>query len=522
MTEIAPIPVIDIFAGPGGLAEGFASLKSHYGTNTYDIALSIEMDTHAHETLSLRAFFHSFPHGAAPVDYYSHLRGEISRQELFHRFPTAAAHALNRAWRAELGKVDNSLVDNRIRGALGSRQMWVLCGGPPCQAFSVVGRSRTGGIRDEDERVYLYLQYLRILAVHRPPVFVMENVKGLLSSRVNGGDHFAKILDDLRNPGKVLSVKDNPRDGYTLYSLVTGAADQPGSRRQTRDFIVKAEDFGIPQSRHRVIVVGVRNDFAESSIPRLTHCTSMVPLNSVLDGLPQLRSGLSRHEDGQSQWKSAIEEVANYSFMRSVRSEHERHIRRTILGALAHSSHFPSGRGGEFVRCQASIRYRPDWFLDPRLKGVCNHTSRPHMVPDLHRYLYSTAYAKTYGRSPEIRDFPPELYPKHKNIAKALATGHFEDRFRVQMADRPCTTITSHLARDGHYFIHYDETQCRSLTVREAARVQTFPDNYFFCGPRTQQYRQVGNAVPPMLARAIAEVIWSVLTKRDPSVIASM
>ena len=129
------------------------------------------------------------------------------------------------------------------------------------------------------------------------------------------------------------------------------------------------------------------------------------------------------------------------------------------------------------------------------------------MDTDLERYLFAACFAKVHGKSPNLHDFPDELNPDHKSAG----TGNFSDRFRVQVAGEPATTITSHISKDGHYFIHYDGSQCRSLSVREAARIQTFPDNYFFCGPRTSQFHQVGNAVPPFLALQIARCVWNIL-----------
>jgi DNA (cytosine-5)-methyltransferase 1 len=175
-------------------------------------------------------------------------------------------------------------------------------------------------------------------------------------------------------------------------------------------------------------------------------------------------------------------------------------------------------RGAEFLSYPASLakhsQLEESWFLDNRLAGVCNHTSREHMPSDLHRYLYAACFASAREKSPRLCDFPKELLPDHENVLDALKTSNFADRFRVQLWGRPSTTVTCHIAKDGHYYIHPDPGQCRSLTVREAARLQTFPDNYFFCGGRTAQYAQVGNAVPPLMARDIGRIVWNILRPR--------
>ena len=147
------------------------------------------------------------------------------------------------------------------------------------------------------------------------------------------------------------------------------------------------------------------------------------------------------------------------------------------------------------------------WFDDERLRATLHHETRGHIPEDIGRYLFSSAFSRSYSRSPKLDEFPDFLQPAHKN----RDSGHFSDRFRTQLSGRPSTTVTSHISKDGHYFIHPDPGQCRSLTVREAARLQTFPDNYLFCGSRTKQYHQVGNAVPPYLAWQIAKAVYKVL-----------
>jgi DNA (cytosine-5)-methyltransferase 1 len=154
-----------------------------------------------------------------------------------------------------------------------------------------------------------------------------------------------------------------------------------------------------------------------------------------------------------------------------------------------------------------------DWLEDERLDGVAQHEARRHMTSDLERYAYLAHVALSSGKAPKLKDLPVELLPNHRNASRADAP--FADRFRVQRWDEPSTTVVSHIAKDGHYYIHPDPSQMRSLTVREAARLQTFPDNYLFVGNRTQQFHQVGNAVPPLLARQIGLVVASLFASRD-------
>ena len=521
------IPVIDLFAGPGGLGEGFSSINDA-GARLFDIKLSIEKDINAHKTLQLRSFTRQFPLNKLPNQYYDVLKEtnlverDKKLEELYMSYTTQFKVASSEAWNAELGsdKYPESLIDKRIKKAIDTNKDWILIGGPPCQAYSLAGRSRVGGINKKDHRVYLYRQYLRIIAKFHPAVFVMENVKGLLSAKVGRQSVFNWIKRDLINPSKMFSEFDSPK--YKVYSLSTEpeSYDKEGHPVYSKDsdFLIKSEEFGIPQKRHRVILLGIRDDI-DIKPDILKSNDSRIDLESIIGDLPKIRSGLNRTfvesftsggkkkriykkvEDNFESWRTLTE-----GYRDKVLSSYE------FKGYQISSKKKSLNIGSEYIECKTPSKKNPlnGWYADPNLKGVCNHISRTHLTQDLMRYMFSSLYATKYKRFPRLNEYTEhseELLPDHKNAG----TGKFADRFRVQLPNEPATTITSHISKDGHYFIHYDSEQCRSLTVREAARIQTFPDNYLFCGSRTAQYHQVGNAVPPFLAYQIAQIVKKII-----------
>lgn len=503
------IPIIDIFAGPGGLGEGFSAFIDGDNGAPFQIKLSIEKDVFAHQTLILRAFFRQFVKSGIPAEYYAYLRGEISKEDLFNKHLKQYENAKKEAWRIELKSGNREKVKKRVSQALNGADKWVLIGGPPCQAYSLVGRSRMiGGNKKKyvrDRRHVLYKEYLQILADLQPPVFVMENVKGLLSSQLKKQSTFGLIIADLKNPLGVTRMGSTALLGYDLYSLST--KKNPEQDYAPEDFIVRSEEYSIPQARHRVFIFGVRSDLMQINVPILERQDKQVFIEDVIGDLPTLRSGLSKELDTPERWRSAILSIKSAGWLDAVSPE----MRDAIIKAL---DSIPENlhRGGIFLKTPASPQEHAEWYIDSQLQGICNHETRGHIVDDLHRYFFASVFTRLHDhRSPTLADFPEDLLPKHKNVKKALSSSMFNDRFRVQAESKPSTTVVSHISKDGHYYIHYDPAQCRSLTVREAARLQTFPDNYFFEGTRTKQYHQVGNAVPPLLANKIADIVHAVL-----------
>lgn len=517
----SPFAVIDLFSGPGGLGEGFAApSRRDASRRDFRIALSIEKDAAAHRTLRLRAFLRKFPSGP-PDEYYEFLDGSTSREpDWTTLFPKEWEEARRETPHVALGTdTAATLLRSRIRvihREHGDRT--VLLGGPPCQAYSVAGRARNAGnpnydIRT-DSRLSLYREYARILGRLQPAIAVMENVRGILSARYDNQSVFEDVMHTLQSAG-----------GNSRYKLFT-LSPETGMRSWSdgldpRDFLIRSEKHGVPQRRHRVFVVCIRSDIAselpENMFPKLEPQEDSVTVKDVIGSMPMLRSRLSRGDTPRT-WQIAVERAHELvsSHLPEMPATQENKFRSTLKLArdTAIGESLPY-RDETAIRATDSIASCPrelgDWLCDKNLTRPPNNETRGHMDRDIARYLFAAVYARTLGRSPRSADFPDELAPYHMN----WMTGKFTDRFRVQLADSPASTITSHISKDGHYFIHPDPRQCRSLTVREAARLQTFPDNYFFHGGRTQQYVQVGNAVPPYLAWQIAEQVSKTLRHRN-------
>lgn len=503
--------IVDLFAGPGGLGEGFASI-TRKGLAAFRIGISIEKETSAHRTLTLRAFLRDYHarHDNLPHEFINFHAGRIPEPDWSKVDADAWNLALNETRALELGtEAATKALDDAISRLRKTFDETVLIGGPPCQAYSLVGRARSKGKKDYvpelDDRHYLFREYIRVLERLRPAAFVMENVKGMLSSTIESRLVFDMLMEDLSSLGT------GRGHHYELRAIrVENGKASLQEAVQPSDFIVRAETFGVPQRRHRVIIIGIRSDLAtKASNASITISRKARTVNEAIGTLPALRSGISRSRDDATEWRNQVASTAQQQASFHKGKDNGLHeMFSAIAGkmqkdapALRMASDLPRNYG-------ASKDELLHWLERPELRAVAQHETRGHMVSDLGRYLFAAVFGSVHGYSPKAADFPLFLSPDHRN----WHSGVFNDRFRVQLANEASTTITSHISKDGHYFIHPDPIQCRSLTVREAARLQTFPDDYLFLGNRTQQYVQVGNAVPPFLARQIAELLLTALT----------
>lgn len=448
---------IDLFAGCGGLSEGFEQAG-------FKVIAQVEMDKWACETLMSRNLYHELKEIKRGYLYYRYLRGEVTREHVLNKFPNLREAISHRVIQGTLGEDGIDEILKRINASKkfhGATKFHVLLGGPPCQPYSLIGRARDPSRMDDDNRHYLYRHYLEILRNVQPDFFVYENVPGLFSAKAKGKQIFIKLLEDfsLLEPA------------YEITPPLERIYEDP------RSYILDSADFHVPQTRKRLIVIGYKRS-------------------------------LERKNPG-------IKEIFSMLQKRALKSKNEELL--TVDDAISDLPELRPGEGSDswfsHYNCSPNLRYyQRKMRKDSR--GVLNHKARTHMESDLERYRFFIEHRMNGNGAAtlnDLREQRPELVPNHKHLDK------FVDRFKVQWWTRPSSTITAHICKDGHYYIHPDISQCRSFTVREAARCQSFPDNFKFEGPRTEQFKQVGNAVPPLFARAIAQAIIKELRKNRES-----
>jgi DNA (cytosine-5)-methyltransferase 1 len=435
---------IDLFAGPGGLSDGFVQAG-------FEIAAQVEKDQTACETLQLRVFFRELKKRHKLREYWKLIRGEISQESILQKYPDIAdrcsAQVINREFGAKELGADGptaiySLMHDGIKH-LKVRRANVLLGGPPCQAFSLAGRSRDPNRMREDERHFLFQYFLLALDRFEPDFFVFENVPGILSAETDKGQTVQMLIEEFNRLKRPYELALPPHSKFT-------------------NLILDSAWFQVPQRRRRIFFIGYRKDLKKKR-PEITDVFRRVAALATRDvltvadaigDLPRLQPG-----EGEDGWWGTYPE----------NNDLKKYQRRMRIGS----------------------------------QGVVHCKARSHMQSDLERYKFFIEHHKNGTRQTTLFDLEserPDLMPAHKNTDK------FIDRFRVQWWERPCSTVMSHISKDGHYYIHPDISQCRSFTVREAARCQSFSDDFVLLGPRTEQFTQDGNAVPPRLAFAIAKI----------------
>lgn len=406
---------IDLFAGAGGFSEGFRRAG-------FEPVAHIEVDPAACFTLKTRLAYYYLAENNQADMYIKYLKGEINRDQLYVLIPS---HVLDSVINLSIGDENNHRIFQKIDKLNGKKDIDIIVGGPPCQAYSLVGRARDENRMKGDHRNYLYVQYGRFLKKYTPKLFVFENVIGLLSAEK--GKYFKNIQKYFRHLGYMVEP-----------------------------FIVNANEFGVLQNRRRVIIIGWQKDLHPSvAIGTLTDQGNFkYKVNSIFKDLPKLQAG-----EGKDKYLKYTKGINDY--MR-----------------------FANIRNGIDILTQ--------------------HVTRPHTKQDKEIYRITVEKWKINKERLDYNNLPERL-KTHNNRESFL------DRFKVIADDLPYSqTVVAHIAKDGHYYIHPDIGQNRSISVREAARLQSFPDDYYFEGlkegqNRTAAFKQIGNAVPPLMVEKIAK-----------------
>jgi DNA (cytosine-5)-methyltransferase 1 len=404
---------IDLFAGAGGLSEGFIQ-------QGFNAIAHVEMNKEASDTLKTRLVFHHLKNEGNTAPYFEYLKQKISREELWKKAPQEIIDSV----------LNNEITSETIQGIFDSideqlykKKVDVIIGGPPCQAYSLVGRSRDPNKMEGDKRNYLFRYYAQFLVKYKPKYFVFENVLGLLTA---GNQVYLKEM-------------------LSLFAEIGYTVDYK---------ILNAEDYGVLQKRRRVVIIG-RKGKAKFEFPELDKIDNKWQVKKdILADLPVLVPGQEMN-------------IANYT------------TKKLNSYQIA-------------TECRNGIDY------------TTQHITRMHNERDLE--IYSIAIDKWLNNQERLKynDLPKRLQT-HNNVEAFL------DRYKVVDPFGHSHTVVAHIAKDGHYYIYPDKNQIRSISVREAARIQSFPDNYFFEGRRTGAFKQIGNAVPPLMAGEIAKKIKELL-----------
>lgn len=410
---------IDLFAGAGGLSEGFNNAG-------FSPIVHVEMDLAACFTLKTRAAYHYFKDINIDV-YNTYLEGCINRDDLYKDLPN---EILNSIINLPIGAEFNEVIHRRIKKQLQNQEVDLIIGGPPCQAYSLVGRARSQNGMEGDPRNFLYVQYAQYLEKYKPKLFVFENVIGLKSANKGG---YLKNME-------ALFLKK----GYKMHL-----------------YTVEADNFGVLQKRKRIVIIGWKDDFT----PNLPDLEAIRPqshykVKNIFSDLPKLHAGEGRDKS-------------------------------------------------QLYRTKTNL-YLDNYDIRSDLKFVTQHVARPHTIQD--KKIYKIVVEKWNQKNERLN------YNDLHSSLKTHSNRHsFVDRFKIVAENlNYAQTVVAHICKDGHYYIHPDIEQNRSITVREASRLQSFPDNYYFEGVkenanRTAAFKQIGNAVPPLMAKEIANQIKNIL-----------
>lgn len=406
--------IIDLFSGAGGLTEGFRK-------DSFNLLAHVEMDKSASKTLKVRDAYYYLKSTGDLTKYYNYINEEISYDEFLAEIPE---EIIKKVINLAISEDTLPEIFRQIDSHPNSNIVHGIIGGPPCQAYSTIGRARNARIKESDERIYLYKYYLKFLEKYNPDFFVFENVKGLISFKDLDGN---KLLDKIKHEfANVISTNH-----YHIQIKLVNCAK-----------------FGVPQIRERLFIFGYKTSIPEFDFFKSLDQFQEKPpiIKELFQDLPKMKSGETKN---------------------------------------TYSKLLPS----EYVSKNLRNAEIP----------LTQNISRPNNENDLKIYSI-VAQEKKKNRNVRYSDLPPELITHKKSDI-------FLDRFKAINGNEFSHTVVAHIAKDGHYYIHPDVAQNRSITVREAARIQTFPDDFYFENSRTAAFKQIGNAVPPHFSKIISQNI---------------